>query len=110
MPGKPEIFVIGGGGAGIPVYRKLHRIGIPFAAGVLHENDLEYPAAKALASIVITEKAFEPISEDIIRQAAAVMKQCREVICCTEYFGEMNLGNWKLKEQADALGLLQSFV
>ena len=110
VPGKPEIFVIGGGGAGIPVYRKLHRTGIPFAAGVLHENDLEYPTAKALASVVISEKAFEPVGEDAIRQAAAVMQQCREVICCTEYFGAMNQSNRKLKEQAEALGLLQSFV
>ena len=29
--GKPEIFVIGGGGAGIPVYRRLQRQGTPFA-------------------------------------------------------------------------------
>ncbi len=106
--GEPEIFVIGGGGAGIPVYRRLHRMRIPFAAGILHENDVEYPVASALASVVITEKAFEPIGEDAVRQAAAVMKQCREVICCTESFRAMNQGNRTLKEQADALGILCS--
>ena len=47
--GKPEIFVIGGGGSGIPVYRQLQRRGIPFTAGVLQENDVDYPVAKALA-------------------------------------------------------------
>ena len=31
--GKPEVFVIGGGGSGIPIYRQLQRKGIPFAAG-----------------------------------------------------------------------------
>lgn len=98
--GDPEVFVIGGGGAGIPVYRRLHRMGIPFAAGVLHENDVEYPAAKALASVVIPEKAFEPVSEDAVSRAMSVMQRCREVICCTEYFGEMNKGNLRLKEYA----------
>ena len=105
--GAPQVFVIGGGGTAIPVYRKLFRMGIPFAAGVLHENDLEYPAARALASVVITEKAFEPVSEEAVGKAASVMKQCREVICCTAYFGTMNQGNQRLREQAAALGLLR---
>lgn len=35
--GPPQVFVIGGNGSGIPVYRRLQRRGIPFAAGVLHE-------------------------------------------------------------------------
>ena len=43
--GEPEVFVIGGGGSGIPVYRQLQRQGIPFAAGVIPENDLDYPVA-----------------------------------------------------------------
>ncbi len=30
--------------------------GIPFAAGILWENDREYPVAEALASVVIREK------------------------------------------------------
>ena len=106
VPGKPEIFVIGGGGAGIPVYRSLHRMGIPFAAGVLHENDLEYPAAKALASVVITEKAFEPIGAEAVSQALAVMEQCKKVICCAAHFGTMNAENKKLQACAAELGIL----
>ena len=98
VTGTPEVFVIGGGGSGIPVYRRLHRMGIPFAAGVLHENDLEYPVARALASVVITEAAFEPIGEAAFRRAAEVLAQCKEVICCTEQFREMNLRNRELKE------------
>lgn len=108
IQGEPEVFVIGGGGAGIPVYRSLHRKGIPFAAGVVHENDLEYPAAKALASVVITEKAFEPVSADSISKAMAVMEHCREVLCCTAHFGAMNAENRKLLERASELGRLRS--
>ena len=38
--GKPQVFVIGGNGRGIPVYRKLQRAGIPFIAGVIHSLSL----------------------------------------------------------------------
>ena len=36
--GAPQALVIGGGGSGIALYRALQRHGIPFAAGVLHEE------------------------------------------------------------------------
>ena len=48
--GKPEVFVIGGNGKGISTYRKLQRRGIPFAAGILHKNDMDYEVAKVLAA------------------------------------------------------------
>jgi len=102
VTGVPEIFVIGGGGAGIPIYRKLHRMGIPFAAGILHENDLEYPVAKALASTVITEKAFEPIQSETISKALSVISNCRKVICSVRYFGEINRANETLLHEANA--------
>ena len=99
-PGPPEVFVIGGGGLGIPVYRALQRRGIPFAAGVIHENDLDCPAARALAAELITERAFEPISEEAIERVKAVLKGCQELICCPERFGSMNEGNRRLLEWA----------
>ncbi len=104
--GVPEVFVIGGGGSGIPVYRRLQRQGIPFAAGVLHENDMDYPAAKALAAVLISENAFEPISDAALNHAREVMHQCGRVICCIDAFGSMNSGNAALLEEARALGLL----
>ena len=47
---EPEIFVIAGNGTGTALFRRLQREGIPFAAGILWENDLDCPAARALAS------------------------------------------------------------
>ena len=35
--GEPEVFVISSGGTGIPVYRRLQKEHIPFAAGILYE-------------------------------------------------------------------------
>ena len=83
----PQVFVIGGGGSGLAVYRKLARLGIPFATGVLHEHDIDYEAAKYSAAQVIVEEAFEPIREETRKKALLCMEQCPEVICCLTHFG-----------------------
>ncbi|MCQ2451990.1 MAG: ATP-binding cassette domain-containing protein, partial [Oscillospiraceae bacterium] len=57
--GKPEVFVLSSCGSGIPVYRRLQRQGIPFAAGVLYENDVDTQVARSLASELIEEKPFD---------------------------------------------------
>lgn len=102
--GEPEVFVIGGGGQGIPVYRRLQRQGIPFIAGILHKNDVEYPVARALAARVITEEAFEPIGEDAYEEAVKAMEGCRQVICCLKEFGTMNQANKRLAEMGKREG------
>lgn len=100
VKGSPRVFVIGGNGSGIPVYRRLQRQGIPFAAGILHENDIDYPVARALASQVISEKPFEAITEEAYARAAAVLTSCPQVICCLSEFGTMNEKNRELAELA----------
>ena len=108
VTGAPEVFVIGGGGSGIAVYRRLYRQGIPFAAGVLHENDIDLPAAQSLAAEVVTERAYEPIAPETIDKASEIMKRCGRVICCTEAFGTMNAGNRRLADLAKELGILEN--
>ena len=98
VKGKPQVFVIGGNGSGIPVYRRLQRMGIPFAAGILHENDVDYPIARALASQVISEMPFEPIREETYDRAAEVLASCGQVICRLKEFGTLNDKNRKLAE------------
>lgn len=105
--GKPEVFVIGGNGSGIPTYRRLQRAGIPFAAGVLHENDVDYQVAKDLAAEVIVEQPFEEISEEAYQKAYASMKKCREVICCMDAFGTFNKKNQLLREEAGRMKKLK---
>lgn len=100
VSGAPEVFVIGGNGSGIPVYRQLQRQGIPFAAGVLHENDLDYPVAKALAARVISEHPYEAIQEETYEEALQVMKGCKKVVCCVNIFGSGNRKNEKLAQWA----------
>ena len=105
--GKPEIFVIGGNGSGIPVYRKLQRQGIPFAVGVLHKNDKDYEVAKALASEIIWEHPFEPISDETLKKALDIMKQCKKVVCPLSDFGTVNIKNKVLLETAEKMKILE---
>lgn len=105
--GEPEVFVIGGGGAGIPVYRQLQRQGIPFAAGVLAENDLDFPVAQALAVEVVSEEAFRPVGDDTFQRAAAVMERCARVVCPLTVFGPVNEKNRRLRECAREAGKLE---
>ena len=104
VKGEPKVFVIGGNGTGIPVYRQLQKEGIPFAAGILWENDREYPVAEALASVVIREKAFEPVTELTFKQAAETLKKCEKVICCLENFGTYQEPCRQLWKMAEKLG------
>ena len=104
--GTPQIFVIGGNGSGIPIYRKLQRQGISFAAGVLHTNDVDYQVASALAAQVVAEKTFECISQKNYENAAELMKQCQKVICPLKEFGTMNAANKELLNLARKLGIL----
>ena len=101
----PRVFVIGGGGSGIPVYRQLRRLRIPFAAGVLPENDLDVPAARAMASVLITDRPYEKVSAERVAEAAAVLERC-EAVVCTAAFGEVNRENRRLEELARERGLL----
>ena len=62
VQGEPKVFVLTGNGTGTGVFRRLQREGIPFAAGILWENDLDYPSAKALAVEGVSEKVFTQFS------------------------------------------------
>lgn len=110
VSGVPEVFVIGGNGSGIPVYRQLQRQGIPFAAGVLHENDLDYPVAKALAVQVVSEQPYEVIREETYEEALRVMKVCGKVILCVQEFGSGNRKNKELAQWAEQNRMLVSLA
>lgn len=104
--GKPEVFVIGGNGKGISTYRKLQRRGIPFAAGILHKNDMDYEVAKVLAVQVAAEEPFEIISEETYQKAKRLMEACSQVICCIDTFGPVNEKNRELMLLAKKAGKL----
>lgn len=100
--GKPKVFVLSSCGTGIPIYRQLQKENIPFAAGILYTNDIDYRLARLLASEVITEEPFMPISDHAIQRALNVMGRCERVINAGVTFGECNN---KMKKLIEAAGL-----
>ena len=102
--GTPQVFVIAGAGNGRKTYRRLQRAGIPFATGILYENDLDYPVAKALAAEVIAEHPFEPVAQEKIQAAKKTIDKCKRVICCRENFGSLETFQRELLEYAEQLG------
>lgn len=102
--GTPEVFVIAGGGRGRNVYRRLQRAGVPFATGILFENDLDIPVANALATEVVKTKAFEPVPVECVKKAKEILRKCEKVICCQKTFGTWEEANASLAHYAQQLG------
>ena len=94
--GTPSTFVVAGGGFGIPCYRALQRKNVPFATGVLYENDVDFPVAKELGSHVISAPAFEPMGEEQLREAAQILLTCTQVIDAGTPVGSLNGFNRRL--------------
>lgn len=88
--GEPEIFVLSSCGTGIPVFRSLQKENIPFAAGILYTNDIDYQLARLLAARVVTEEPFREISGERCREALELMSRCRKVINAGVRLGSCN--------------------
>lgn len=98
--GSPKVFVVGGGGFGIPYYRALQKRQIPFAAGILYENDIDCQVARVLSDFVVTASAFEMMNEEHFGDAARLLVQCEAVIDAGTPIGTLNQFNEKLLELA----------
>ena len=103
--GKPQVFVIAGAGFGIPVYRELQKRGIPFAAGILFENDVDFQVAQSLASAVVAVPAFSEMTEEHYEQAVRLLTQCTEVIDAGTPVGKLNAMNGNLLTLAREKGI-----
>ena len=98
IEGEPRVFVLSGCGSGIPVFRQLQKDGVPFAAGILYENDVDYRVAKSLAVQVVSEKPFFPLSDESLAEASRLMERCEKVIR-TEF--PIGPGNEKIRALLD---------
>ena len=94
------MFVIAGNGRGISCYRRLQKQQIPFATGILYENDVDTQVARELSDHVVTAPAFEPMNEKHYEQAAQLLLCCEKVIDAGTPIGYLNQMNGKLLELA----------
>ena len=88
--GEPTVLVLFSSGNGIPVYRRLQKERIPFCAGVLYTNDIDYRVARLLAAEVIEEKPFCTISDRAFERAKQWIQKAEIIIDAGVEIGECN--------------------
>lgn len=100
--GDTECFVIGGGGKGIPFYRALQKAGIPFAAGIIPENDIDMITASALAGETVVSAPFTAADTELINRAKGIIDRCRYIVDSGCPVGQYNTAADTLREYAKA--------
>ncbi|MEE0955150.1 MAG: ABC transporter ATP-binding protein [Eubacterium sp.] len=97
---EPKVFVLSNCGTGIPVYRKLQKRNIPFAAGILTTNDVDCRLAELLAAECVSVEPFRELTDRDISRALEVMKKCDGVINAGITIGPSNERLQKLADYA----------
>ncbi len=88
---QPQVHVIAGGGSGELMMRALADAHISFVAGALNIGDSDANLALRLASHVITEQPYSPISREVLEQVRASLARVSVLIICPVPIGSGNL-------------------
>lgn len=99
-PEKPRVFLTGGAGTGILLYRSFCRAGYGIACGVLAENDVDAHVARALSETNVFSEAFVPVSREKEQEAEALMKKMELVVDTGFPLREENAENGRLLREA----------
>src|SRR5258707_5313439 len=89
--GQPQVLVMAGGGSGELLMRALADVNIPFIAGVLNIGASDHTLALRLASAVITEQPYAPISPATLEQVRASLLRMKLLLFCPMPIGPGNL-------------------
>lgn len=103
--GEARVFVLGGNGCGAPHYRELQRRRIPFATGILWQNDIDCEIAKALAVSVLSAQPFAPVPRELIEEAKQQIRQAGRLLNTGVPLGEYNCFIKELLDFAAAEGI-----
>jgi len=88
---QPLVHVIAGGGSGALLMRALADEHISFSAGALNIGDSDHTLALRLATAVITEQPYAPISPSTLQQVRDSLAHVKLLILCPTPFGPGNL-------------------
>ena len=105
--GAPRAFVLSACGTGVATYRNFQRRGIPFCAGILYTNDVDYHLACHLASEVVSEKPFCEISDAAMERAKIWIDRCEWTVNAGVEIGACNRRMKDLIDYAQTLGKLR---
>ena len=89
--GQPQVLVMAGGGSGELLMRALADVNIPFIAGALNIGDSDHTLALRLASAVITEQPYAPISPATLEQVRTSLQRMKLLLICPMPIGPGNL-------------------
>jgi cobalamin transport system ATP-binding protein len=89
--GQPQVLVMAGGGSGELLMRALADVNIPFIAGALNIGDSDHTLALRLASAVITEQPYAPISPATLEQVRTSLLRMKLLLFCPVPIGPGNL-------------------
>lgn len=101
---RNDVFVVGGGGMVTPLLRSLARRGCGITCGIIHENDVDFFAAKTICSAAASEKPFKNISQEAVSEAQKLISQAGCVIDSGFPVGDINAECVQLIGYATALG------
>jgi iron complex transport system ATP-binding protein len=99
------IHVVGGGGCGEEVLRRLALCGYSLSCGVLNRGDIDTSVGEALSAELALEKPFSPISPKALEAAQAMVGRADAVVLSSVPFGSGNVSNLGLLDQALARGV-----
>lgn len=88
---QPQVLIMAGGGSGELLMRAFADAHIPFIAGALNIGDSDHALALRLASEVITEQPYAPISPAALRQVHNSLAHIALLIICPMPIGPGNL-------------------
>ncbi len=88
---QPQVHVMAGGGSGELIMRALADAHVPFVAGALNIGDSDHTLALRLASQVITEQPYAPISPAALEQVRTSLERVALLIICPMPIGPGNL-------------------
>jgi len=104
-PGRGvHVHVIGGGGSGGEVLRRLTLGAYTITCGVLNRGDTDAQASEALDVPAVLEEPFRPISRERIEEALEVSRTADAVVVCGVPFGPGNVENLRVAEAAQERG------
>ena len=104
--GSPKVFVVAGGGYGISYYRTLQKQEVPFATGILFENDVDCQVARELSNHVVVAPAFEAMTDAQFKEASDLLLRCEAVIDAGTPVGTFNQLNFDLLRLAEDHNIL----